>query len=150
MKKPRKLLFSTTLKDCTIQHFCTGGPGGSKQNKTASGSRIIHKESGAVGESREHRSQNQNTKEAFVRMAKSKKYQDWAKLKAAKMMGQKSTEDVVQEQMKDENIKTEVLKDNKWKEPNCNQCFDSGIVSGMGYFDDDKPCSKGCTINEQK
>jgi len=36
--------FSTTLADCDIETFCTGGPGGSKQNTTKSGVRIRHRE----------------------------------------------------------------------------------------------------------
>ncbi len=70
----RELLFSVTLKDCEVQHFRAGGPGGQKQNKTSSGSRVIHRPSGARGESREERSQLQNTKKAFVRMAESQKW----------------------------------------------------------------------------
>lgn len=144
--KNRRLLFSTTLKDCEVQHFCTGGPGGQKQNKTASGSRVIHKESGAVGECREHRSQSQNTKEAFARMSRSKKYQDWAKMKAAKILGQPSIEDKVNAQMQEYYVQTEISKDGKWQEPNCKECFDTGIIEHMGGFDTDKRCSCGAPI----
>ncbi len=142
----RKLLFSVTLKDCQIQHFCTGGPGGSKQNKTASGSRVIHKESGAVGECRNHRSQKDNTREAFVRMAKTSKYQNWAKTKAAKILGQPSVDDIVTKAMEEININTEVLQDDKWKKVKCPECFDTGIVEHMGGFDVDRHCPKGCSI----
>jgi protein subunit release factor B len=114
MNKKRRLLFSTTLKDCKIQHFCTGGPGGSNQNKKMMGARVIHEESGAVGECREHRTQKDNTREAFVRMSKTKKYQDWAKVKAAKILGQSSIEDKVNEQMQEHYIKVEIKKDEKW------------------------------------
>src|SRR5713226_5861131 len=76
-KEKPGLLFSVTLKDCEVQHFRTGGPGGQKQNKTSSGSRVIHHPSGARGESREERSQPQNTKIAFRRMAESKKFGIW-------------------------------------------------------------------------
>lgn len=81
MKKPREkgseLLFSVTLKDCDVQHFRAGGPGGQKQNKTSSGTRVIHRPSGARGESREERSQLQNTKAAFRRMAESPQFRIW-------------------------------------------------------------------------
>ena len=45
----RELLFSLTKNDFELQFFRAGGKGGQKQNKTSSGCRIIHKESGAVG-----------------------------------------------------------------------------------------------------
>jgi protein subunit release factor B len=72
-----ELAFSVSIKDCEVQHFRAGGPGGQKQNKTSSGSRVIHHPSGARGESREERSQLQNTKIAFRRMAESKKFAIW-------------------------------------------------------------------------
>jgi len=69
-----KHLFSLTKKNFEIQTFRSGGPGGQHQNKTSSGVRIIHKESGAVGESREHKSQLQNKKAAFTRLTESDKF----------------------------------------------------------------------------
>lgn len=49
----KELLFSLTKKDFRIETFRSGGKGGQHQNKTDSGVRIVHLESGAVGESRE-------------------------------------------------------------------------------------------------
>ena len=72
-----ELVFSVSIKDCEVQHFRCGGPGGQKQNKTSSGSRVIHHPSGARGESREERSQSQNTKIAFLRMIKTGKFETW-------------------------------------------------------------------------
>lgn len=72
-----KLAFSVTLKDCEVQTFRSGGPGGQNQNKRDTGVRIIHRPSGSVGESREERSQLQNKKAAFRRMAESKKFKIW-------------------------------------------------------------------------
>ena len=48
---------------------------GNIQNTTDSGVRITHIESGAVGESREERSQSQNKKKAFERLVKSDTFQ---------------------------------------------------------------------------
>jgi len=76
-KSQGELAFSVTLKDCEVQHFRCGGSGGQKQNKTSSGSRVIHHPSGARGESREERSQPQNTKIAFRRMAETQKFRIW-------------------------------------------------------------------------
>jgi len=76
-KEEKTLVFSVDLSDCIVQHFRCGGPGGQKQNKTSSGSRVIHPPSGARGESREERSQPQNTRIAFIRMVQSKKFEIW-------------------------------------------------------------------------
>ena len=73
----RERLLTVTLKDCDVQTFRSGGPGGQHQNKTSSGVRIIHRDSGAVGESREERSQLQNKKNAFRRMAAHPKFRIW-------------------------------------------------------------------------
>ena len=72
-----ELVCSVSLKDCEVQHFRAGGPGGLHQNKTSSGSRVIHHPSGARGESREERSQLQNTRTAFLRMIKTPKFSIW-------------------------------------------------------------------------
>lgn len=81
MKKERKLLFSLTKKDFEIQTFRAGGKGGQKQNKTNSGVRIIHRDSGAVGESREERSQIQNKNKAFERLIQTKDFILWHNIK---------------------------------------------------------------------
>lgn len=57
-----------TKKDFRVDTFRSGGKGGQHQNKTETGVRITHLESGLVGESRSHRSQDQNKTEAFKRL----------------------------------------------------------------------------------
>lgn len=66
----RQSIFSATRKDFRIDTFSSGGPGGQHQNKTQSGVRITHLESGISAECREHRSQPQNRKEAFRKLVK--------------------------------------------------------------------------------
>lgn len=78
----REKILSVTIKDCEVQTFRTGGRGGQAQNKTDSGVRIIHAPSGARGESREGRSQLQNKRAAFRRMAESPEFQRWCRLQA--------------------------------------------------------------------
>ena len=73
----RELVLSVTLKDCRVDEFRSGGPGGQNQNKRNTGIRIVHEPSGAVGESREERSQLQNKKTAFKRMAAHPKFKVW-------------------------------------------------------------------------
>jgi protein subunit release factor A len=62
-------VLSVTLADCRVDTFRSGGKGGQNQNKRETGVRIVHEPSGAVGESREERSQLQNKRTAFKRMA---------------------------------------------------------------------------------
>lgn len=78
----KQLLFSLSKAkgDFVMEVFRAGGKGGQHQNKTSSGVRIRHPESGAVGESREERSQNQNKKLAFERCVNSDKFKLWHKM----------------------------------------------------------------------
>ena len=77
MTGDRQLLFSVTLKDCVVQTFRSGGAGGQNQNKRDTGVRIIHRASGARGEARDERSQLQNKKLAWRRMADSAVFRAW-------------------------------------------------------------------------
>lgn len=104
----KTLLFSLTKKDFRIDTFCTGGPGGQKQNKTSSGVRITHIASGAVGESRNHRSQEQNRKAAFERLTSSVKFQSWLKATTAAVeQGFRDIEAKVDADMSPENIRVD-------------------------------------------
>jgi protein subunit release factor B len=71
----KEKILSVTLADCRVDTFRAGGKGGQNQNKRETGVRIVHKASGAVGEARDQRSQAQNKKAAFLRMAHSDKFQ---------------------------------------------------------------------------
>ena len=106
----KQLLFSVTKKDLRIDTFRSGGKGGQNQNKRDTGVRITHIESGAVGESREERSQEQNKKAAFKRMVKGEKFQKWLKIKTI-FTSQiiREVEKSVEEQMGDKYLKIEYL-----------------------------------------
>ena len=73
----KQKILSVTLKDCRIDTFHAGGKGGQNQNTRDSGVRITHPPSGAVGESREFRTQLQNKKSAFKKMANHPKMNIW-------------------------------------------------------------------------
>jgi len=68
-----------TINDCEVQTFRCGGKGGQNKDKRDTGVRIIHHPSGARGESREERSQIENKKRAFRRMAMSAPFVQWSR-----------------------------------------------------------------------
>ena len=115
MKK--EFMFSVRKGDFDIQTFCSGGPGGQHQNKTDSGVRIVHRESGAVGESRTERSQYQNKRIAFERLSKSVKFKLWLNRKVYELSNKKTIEQMVDESLKDDNLKIEIKDESgRWTE----------------------------------
>lgn len=110
----KKPWLTVTLKDCRVDTFRSGGPGGQKQNKTSSGVRIVHEPSGAVGESREQRSQLQNKKAAFRRMVDDPKFRLWIKMQSGH---EAKAQERVRQAMHPKNIRTEVKDESgKWIE----------------------------------
>lgn len=103
----KQLLFSITKKDFIQQFFTVGGHGGSGKDTSNNGVRLIHKDSGAVGEGREHRSAGRNREEALKRLVQTPRFKGWHKLKCAQLMGSKSIDEIVEEQMVPANIKEE-------------------------------------------
>jgi len=69
-----------------MQTFTVGGNGGGGKDTSNSGVRLIHKDSGAVGEGREHRTNTQNKKSAFLKLVESPKFKAWHKLETAKRL----------------------------------------------------------------
>lgn len=113
----REHLFTLNKKDFIVDTFRSGGPGGQAQNKLETGVRIKHPASGAIGESREERSQHANKKIAFRRLAETTKFKNWIKMKVAELSCGKSLDQIVEEMMQEHNIKTEVKDDKgKWQE----------------------------------
>lgn len=112
----RQLMFSVTLKDCEVQTFRCGGNGGQNQNKRDTGVRIIHRESGARGEARDERSQLQNKKLAFRRMADSALFRAWvAKQSHEYKQVEARAANWAQKQVEDpENLKVEVWDGRRW------------------------------------
>jgi protein subunit release factor A len=104
-------ILSVTIHDCEVQHFSSGGKGGQNQNKRHTGTRVIHHPSGARGESREERSQLQNKRTAFVRMAKSPKFKIWLAKKTLETASTVPIEDVV---LDESDIKVEIRVDGRW------------------------------------
>jgi len=117
--RKRELLYSLSKKDFKVQTFKSGGPGGQHQNKTNSGVRIIHTDSGAVGESREQKSQHANKKIAFKRLIEHSKFKIWNVRKCNEIIDGKTIDEIVKELMNERNLKFEIIsEDGKWEEWN--------------------------------
>lgn len=83
--------------DLVIEQIRGSGPGGQHRNKTQTGIRLTHPESGAKGEATEARSQHQNKVMAFRRLIETPEFKTWMALK-----------------LHPEHLKIEVFKGGRW------------------------------------
>lgn len=116
----RELLFSVTLKDCDVDTFRAGGNGGQNQNKRDTGVRITHRASGAVGTARDERSQLQNKRLAFRRMAESALFQAWVARQSHeyKQIEARAAKWAQQQVDDPSTMKTEVFHGGRWRTGN--------------------------------
>jgi len=116
MEKKREKLFSVTLKDCDVQPYRGSGAGGQKRNKTSSAIRIVHRDSGAVGQCENYREQTKNKSEAFKRMTQTKEFKQWMRIATTRATGELYViEKKVEEEMK--KVKVDVKDENgRWVE----------------------------------
>ena len=113
----KQRVFSVTKKDFEVQTFRAGGKGGQNQNKRETGVRIIHRDSGTVAECREERSQLQNKRTAFLRLANSDKFRAWLRMQTGRAYVRESeVQRMVEEWMNPRNLKIEVKHDGRWVE----------------------------------
>lgn len=56
-------------RDCDLEFFIAGGPGGQHRNKVETGVRLVHRPTGLTVTATERRSQTENRERAFERMA---------------------------------------------------------------------------------
>ena len=109
------LLFSVTANDCDFECSRGTGKGGQKRNKTSTKVRCVHRASGAAGISDDTRSQHQNKRIAFRRMAESKEFVAWHKMEIARRMGrEKQAEEAVERAMAPRNLVVEGKVDGRW------------------------------------
>ena len=109
MSGKREVILSVTKDEFEVQTFRAGGKGGQNQNKRDTGVRVIHRASGAVGESREERSQLQNKRKAFRRCVESLKFKMWLNMRVMEVLEGRSIEREVDEWMKPEYLKIEYI-----------------------------------------
>lgn len=109
-----------SIRDCRVETFRAGGPGGQNQNKRDTACRIHHDPSGAVGESRTHRTQLENKRAAFRRMAESGKFRVWlakaGQTEADKRAEQEALQTYLRQTMSPTNIKVEQMTNGRWEE----------------------------------
>jgi hypothetical protein len=110
----RKRILSVTVHDCEVQTFRSGGKGGQNQNKRDTGVRIIHHLSGARGESREERSQLQNKRAAFLRMAETPRFKVWLMRELGQAAVAQAELDMVT--IPPNQVKIEVKRNGRWTE----------------------------------
>lgn len=113
-----ELLFSVTMADCDFNTFQAGGKGGQHQNHTNTAVRIKHRASGAVGESRDSRSQHQNKESAFRRMIETTKFKTWLQRESWIRQGLPTPEEQVNKTLIPENLRIEYKESGKWVEVN--------------------------------
>ena len=119
------LLFSVTAKDCDWDYYRGSGAGGQKKNKTSSAVRCTHKASRAVGQAEDTRSQFQNKKLAFRRMAETEKFKIWIKIEKSKRLGiEAQKEQDTERAMHSSNLRIETKEDGKWVEVDKNSIKD--------------------------
>lgn len=118
MEKELLMSLSKENGDFIVEPYKGSGKGGQHRNKTMSGCRIKHPDSGSVAEYCSERSFYQNRSKAFKKLIKSDKFQKWLKYECAKRSGCiADAEEYAQREINNpEHIKTEVKIDGIWQE----------------------------------
>ena len=86
--RSREKLFSVTIHDCRVDTYRGSGKGGQNRNKRDTAVRVVHEPSGAVGNCEEQRTQWQNKKIAFGRMARTEEFQKWVRFESSRKTGE--------------------------------------------------------------
>ena len=116
MAKTRELLFSVTARDCEWSYTKGTGAGGQKRNKTSSAVHCHHRPSGAHGYSEASRSQHDNKRDAFVKMANSQEFRLWNRMEAMRRMGVLDDIDRRVDREMLLNTRLEIRVDGRWTE----------------------------------
>lgn len=123
MKTEKEPLFSVTAQDCEWSYTKGTGAGGQKRNKTSSAVHCTHRASGAHGYSEASRSQLDNRKDAFEKMASTDKFKQWLRLEYMRRTGELlAIESAVERELM--KVKTEIKIDGKWTEVKVDQLVD--------------------------
>lgn len=111
----KELLFSITRKDFVIEHTRGSGPGGQHRNKSATGRRITHPESGVSVNATDGRSAEQNLRNAFRRLIEDPKFKSWFRMRVAQeYVSDAEIRRRVEEAMDERNLKVEIKENGRW------------------------------------
>lgn len=111
----KKLLFSVTAADCEWSYTRGTGAGGQKRNKTSSAVHCTHRPSGAHGYSEASRSQLDNKRDAFRKMAETLEFKTWHRLETNRRTGvEAEIERKVEQELR--KIRVEIREDGVWTE----------------------------------
>jgi protein subunit release factor B len=111
----KDLLFSVTAADCDWSYTKGTGAGGQKRNKTSSAVHCHHRASGARGYSEASRSQLDNKREAFRKMAESEEFRNWHRLEVNRRTGVLAEiERRVEQELR--KVRVEIREDGVWTE----------------------------------
>ena len=111
----RELLFSVSIKDCKVEALRNSkGAGGQHRDKTSSSIRVTHEPSGASAYCQDYREQPRNKRGAFLKMIETPQFKLWHRRMINELSGMPSVEEVVDEQLREDNLRIEVRGDKGW------------------------------------
>lgn len=113
----RQKILSVSIADCRVECIAsTGGAGGQNKNRRHTAVRITHPPSGAVGFSADERDQLRNKQVAWGRLARSKDFQNWQRVRIAEILSEETVDQKVDKDMNPRNIRVEVKDEHgRWK-----------------------------------
>ena len=115
LKNIQEPLFSVTARDCEWSYARGTGNGGQARNKSNNAVHCSHRPSGSHGYSEASRSQLDNRRDAFRKMAESDKFQTWAKMEMMRRTGEAlEVERWLEKELR--KIKIEIKVDGVWRE----------------------------------
>jgi protein subunit release factor B len=121
-----ELLFRVTAADCDWDYIRGSGAGGQHRNKTSSAVRCAHRASRAVGYSEDTRSQHDNKRTAFRRMAESDRFRAWHRLESMRRLGRLIEVDAeVDRQMR--SVRVEAVENGRWVEVSIDDPLDMDV-----------------------
>lgn len=130
----KRPLFSVTAQDCEWSYTRGTGAGGQKRNKTSSAVHCTHRASRAHGYSESSRSQLDNRRDAFEKMAATQEFQQWLRLEFMRRTGEMlAIEQAVEREM--QKVKTEIKIDGRWTEVRADQLVDNPDDFVMEVFE---------------
>jgi peptide chain release factor 1 len=110
----KTLIFSLTKKDFDLTWFSGSGAGGQHRNKHQNCCRIRHPETGIIVTGQSQLDQQSNLREALDGLKRNKRFLAWCQVKCYEIEQGKTIEQIVDEWMKEENLKIEYKVDGQW------------------------------------